>query len=836
MPRPHLLGLLEDAARRGGREALSRHVGLRLERWSWGRLHRVAGGVARGLEARGVSPGDRVLLRAPTGPEWVAGFWGCLLHGAVVVPLDPESPVGFLHRVERQVDPRLSLDERLLGEIVEDPGEGGPTPKRAPVRREDLVEIVFTSGTTAEPRGVCLTHGNLLASIEPFETAIAEHRRLARAAGSLRFLCPLPLTHVYGQISAVFIPPLIGAEVHFPRSLKSREIVEASRRRRVNVMPCVPRQLELLREHVEAEARREGRLEDLERSLARADRWSWPRRWWAFRHVRRQLGWRFWVFAAGGAALSRETEAFWRRLGYVVLQGYGLTETSALATLDDPFRSRRGSIGRPLPGCEVRVDDDGQVLVRGDAVAVGHWREGGVKPLAGKDGWLATGDLVEQDPSGALTFRGRAKEVIVTAAGQNVFPGDLEEVLEAQPEVRSCAVVAHEASSGPEPVAVVVLRGQDHAVLPGILSRANQVLASHQHLRRALLWPGTDLPRTPGTLKVKKREVAEWVARRLATPESAGVSDPRAASGGLAPLITAAGGEVPPRFDADTSLATDLKLDSLGQLELLSALEERYQVDLDESVLSPETTVGDLEKLLSGGPDERLRPHPFPCWAHRPVAGALRAALQALVVLPIARVLCPVTVRGREHLRDLDEPVLLVCNHVSTVDGGLVVATLPGRLRRRLAIAMSGEMLRDWRHPPRRAGWSQRLWGPPLYAATALLFGVYPLPRKSGFRRSFAYAGELVDRGRSVLVFPEGLRTRDGRMGPFLPGIGLLAAGLRVPVAPLRIDGLWALKQRRAWRARPGEVSITFGSPVRLDPGTEPAAIARELERRVAAL
>ena len=830
MERSNLLGLLEDTARWGEQTALARRRGLRLERWSWGRLRRTAFRMVRGLEARGVSRGERVLLRAPSGPEWVAAFWGCLLRGAIVVPLDLESPPDLVERAARQVEPRLRIEGRLLEELVAGSDEDDPPPPAPPgVGRGDLAEIVFTSGTTSEPKGVCLTHGNLLANIEPFEAAIQKHARLARLIRPLRLLDPLPLTHVYGQISAIFVPPLLGAEVHFPHSLKARELVESVRSHRISVMPCVPRQLEILREHVEREARRRGRSAALARALARADAWSWPRRWWAFRDVRRAFGWRFWVFATGGATLPRETEVFWRRMGYVVLQGYGLTETAALTTLNDPFRSRRGSIGRPLPGQEVRLDENGQILVRGDAVSPGYW-EDGVRPLANRDGWLPTGDLAERDASGVLYFRGRAKDVIVTAAGQNVFPEDLEAALDRQPEIRASTVVAWEGPAGPEPVAALILRhGEEQAA--EVISRANEQLGPHQRLRRWLVWPEPDFPRTPTTQKVRKAVVAERVREHLA--EGPG---PRDEADALVDLIARAGGEVAGRLDASAKLATDLKLDSLGQLELLSALEERYQVEIDESVITPETTLGDLETLLSGEPAPTGAPYPYPGWAQRPLVRGVRSALQMLVVLPVARVMCWVRVRGAEHLRALEGPALLVCNHVSMVDGGLVVSALPLRLRHRLAIAMQGEILRDWRHPPPGAPWHQRVWGPPLYLATAALFGVYSLPQKSGFRRSFAFAGELVDRGQSLLVFPEGRRTPDGRMLPFLPGIGLMAAGLRVPVVPLRIDGLFEVKQRRRYVAWPGEVSITIGAPVRYDAGTDAAAVTRDLERRVAGL
>jgi long-chain acyl-CoA synthetase len=775
-----------------------------------------------------------VLLQGPGGPEWVAAFWGCLLRGAIVVPLDVDCPPEVLERLARQVQPRLRIDGPLLERLMSGSARGeAPLPAPPGIDRGDIAEIVFTSGTTADPKGVCLTHGNLLANIEPFEEQIRRHARLARLARPLRFLSPLPLTHVYGQIAAVFIPPLLAAEVHFPHSLKARALIESVRRHRVNVMPCVPRQLEILREHVEREARRSGRGPALEGALSRADAWSWPRRWWAFRNVRRAFGWRFWVFAVGGASISRETEVFWRRMGYVVLQGYGLTETGALTTLNDPFHPDRGSIGRPLPGREVRVDPNGQVLVRGDAVSPGYWREG-LQPLAGEDGWLATGDLVERDVSGALHFRGRAKEVIVTAAGHNVFPEDLEAVLDAQPEVRGSAVVAHEGPSGPEPVAVLLLRDGSDEQAREIVSRANTGLRPHQRPRRVLVWPEPDFPRTPGTQKVRKTAVAEWARAHLA--EGATEARGRGPIGPLAPLVAAAGGEVPAALGARATLATDLKLDSLGQLELVSALEERYQVDIDESAISPETTLGDLESLLSGKSAPAGAPCPYPRWAQGTFWRGARSILQALVVLPIARAMCWVAVRGREHVRGLEGPTLFVCNHVSMVDGGLVVSGLPLRVRHRLAIAMQGEILRDWRHPLPGAPWHRRMWGPPLYAAAALLFGVYSLPQRSGFRRSFAFAGELVDRGQSLLVFPEGRRTTDGRMGPFLPGIGLLVAGLGVPVVPLRIDGLFELKQRRRYVARPGEVSITVGAPVAYEAGTDPASITKDLERRVAGL
>ena len=829
MTRRNLLGLLDDAARWGEGTALAHREGLRHVRWSYTRLRETSFRVARELEARGVGRGDRVLLRAGPGPDWVTAFWACLHRAAIVVPLDAESPPELVERVAKQVEPRLRLEGPALPELLAAAANReGSSPAASGIGRSDLAEIVFTSGTTAEPKGVCLTHGNLLANLEPIEEEVRKHPFVARLVRPLRFLSPLPLTHVYGQITCIFVPPLIGAQVFFPHSLKAGEIVDAARRHRISVLAGVPRQLEILREHFEREARARGRAESLARALTLAGGWPWLKRWWTFRDVHRRLGWRFWVFATGGATLPRDTEEFWRRMGFVVLQGYGLTETAALVTLNSPFDPQGGSIGKPLPGTEVTVDAVGQILVRGEAVSPGYWH-GGVRPLAGPDGWLATGDLAERDETGALFFRGRGKDVIVTAAGLNVYPEDLEAALVRQPEVRACVVVAFEGPAGPEPLAVLVLR--DGTGASDVVARANATLGPYQRMRRWLVWPEPDLPRTASTQKVKKSAVADVVKRLMAGGPAAD-----GPGGALAELIASVGGEAAPGLGAKATLDADLKLDSLGQVELLAAIEERYQVEIDESAVTAGTTLGEIEKLIAQGPAEPGVPYPYPTWPQRRPWRWVRTVLYHLLALPVTRLMCWVRVHGRERLHDLPGPALFVANHVTMVDHALILSALPARFRHRLAIAMEGERLRGWRHSPPGTPWPQRVGGRALYLLVVGLFGVFSLPKRSGFRRSFVFAGESVDRRFSVLVFPEGARTSDGSLRPFMAGIGLLASQLQLPVVPLRIDGLFELKQKKRHFARPRSVSVTIGEAVHYELGREPADITRDLERRVAEL
>jgi long-chain acyl-CoA synthetase len=903
MERTTLLSFLPDCAARGEETALAHRRGVRVVRWSYARLAAESYRVARELEARGIAKGDRVIVWAENGPEWVAIFFGCLLRGAIVVPLDAASAPDFAARVHSQVSAKLllvgdveaseiasSVPHLRLSTLCEMIAHhSGETYHAADISTDDIVEIIFTSGTTAEPKGVVLTHRNLLANLSPIERGVKRYLKWERLVHPLRFLNLVPLSHVFGQFMGIFVPQLVGGEVFFQESLKPSEIVETIKRERASVVVAVPRLLDTLRERVERDAESRGQGGEFRRMIERARTWGAARRWWKFRDVHRQFGFKFWAFVVGGATLEEATETFWRRLGFGVVQGYGMTETASLVAVNHPFKQGRGSIGEALPGQEIKLGEGGEIMVRGANVSPGYWSEGHLKPAGDSDGWLSTGDVAEIDERGKLYFRGRQKDVIVTAAGLNIYPEDIEAALNRQPEVRACAVVGYAGARGEEPVAVLVLR-DERADASSIITRANEQLARHQQIRRWLIWEETDLPRTP-THKVLRREVARIVRARFDEARDANgrdattdapASSPRASSAAstdaLAEIIARAGGHVgADRLDPSANLTTDLKLDSLGRVELLGALEERYQVELDEAAFTAATTLGDVERILRESTnvnagdkraiiqgdvrgveldgrevvdqldksrsdsrvsrEEKGARYPYPRWALRFPATWARIVLSYLVVFPFVRVLCPMRVEGRELLDRLDDsPVLFVANHITYFDHALILYALPARFARRLAIAMEGEKLREWRRAHASANPFTRLLGLVQYFLVVLFFNVFPLPKRSGFRRSFAYAGAAADRGFNLLVFPEGKRAEEGRMNPFLHGTGLLVSELNVPVVPVKIVGLYELKSsRRRLFALPGEVTLKFGEPVKFE-GGEGAEIARELERRVASL
>jgi long-chain acyl-CoA synthetase len=275
-----------------------------------------------------------------------------------------------------------------------------------------------------------------------------------------------------------------------------------------------------------------------------------------------------------------------------------------------------------------------------------------------------------------------------------------------------------------------------------------------------------------------------------------------------------------------------LNLSSLDRVELLSALEDRYQIDLSETRLAAVNTVGELERMLQGKLPPRT-PYHYPRWVQRWPITWIRLLVHYVVLRPAVFVLAWPRVEGRENLGKTRGPVLVICNHIGDVDPGFVLTALPAHLRHKLAIATGGEALEILRTPPATRGFLGKAFDRVKWASGVALLNLFPLPREAGFRESFAYAGESVDRGYSVLVFPEGRHTTDGKILPFRTGIGLLANSLQIPIVPMRIDGLFELKQAGKKFARPGQVWMKIGAPMQFAPGSDPEWIARELQKRV---
>ena len=704
------------------------------------------------------------------------------------------------------------------------------------------MQIIFTSGTTSEPKGVVHTHRNVLAGVGPIESEIDRYRKYEWPFHPLRFLHSLPLSHVFGQFMGLWLPALLAAEVHFESQLEPARLIETIRSERISLLAAVPRVLDLLRIHlISKDPSLAGALES-----ARGE--SIWRRWWRFRKLHRAFGFKFWAFVCGGASLPEDLEQFWNTTGFALIQGYGLTETAALVTLNHPFRIGRGTIGKPLPGREIMIRDDGEIMVRGEMLSTASWHGGRMQSR--EPDWLATGDLVAKDAAGQLQFKGRKGDVIVLASGMNIHPADVEGALMRQAGVRDCAVIGWPGALGVEPVAVIVSSNSDEE-LQSAIRAANSGLADFQQIRRWLRWHELEFPRT-STGKLLRRKISEWVDTALSQTASSAVigqhEDP------VLDLIAGITGEDVSAATDSSRLSEDLHLDSLGQVQLQSAIEQKLGMELDAESLAQAKTLGELKVFLThaaGGfepapagvpvapahvettvaanppaPSER---NVYPRWPWSPPVLAIRILVQEIAVRPLIWLLADPRII-RASVPPSESPMLIIANHVTAVDGALVHYALPWKIRRRTAIAMSGEMLLDMRAGRRQGSWLLNAIAPLEYWLLTALFNVFPLPRLVGFRSSFSHVGAALDRGYSVLVFPEGRRSETGELQPFRAGIGLLAQQSQTAVLPVALIGLGEMKIGKTKWFRSGKLTIKVGDAIPYDASREPAELTHSLE------
>ncbi len=904
--RDHLATLIDDFRRLDCEIAVVRYQGNRRRVTTYGELARLAGRFAALLAARGIAQGDRVLLWAENSAEWIAAFHGCLLRGVLAVPLDAFGTAEFVARVAADVSPKLAVGDTVLLAKLHAATDAPPIQTLAfedwlaelpatemgaisGLSDQTPLQILFTSGTTGDPKGIVITHGNVLASVGPIEDGAKPYMRYERLIHPLRILHTLPLSHVFGQTMGLWIPPIFTAELHFENRLAAPRLIELIRSERISVLAAVPRVLALLKTHLEM--RHAGLVEQIASSQTIGP----MRRWWRFRAVHREFGLKFWAFVSGGGALPGPIEQFWNALGFVLIQGYGMTEATAIITLNHPFHVAKGTIGKPMPGREVKLGPDGEVLVRGAMISGATWQGGAMQPRHGE--WLATGDLAERLDSGELRFLGRKSEIIVTASGLNVHPEDIEAAIEEQPEVAACAVVAMETAAGPEPCAVLACRGSGDCALAAI-ERANAILPEFQRLSRWVLWPEPDLPRT-STGKVRRKPVAAWLARIQAAAATPGGGKPATngdhafgpSSDWLLALIAQVTGEANPGVGDELRLTEDLHLDSLGRVQLAAEIEERLGIVSSNGLLEEVQTLGELRRLVAGGgaaeienreqrtenreqraesrdrrsenreqrsesreqrseireqgaeieagrtpSEERRRKFVYPQWPWWKPFHWIRVAFIEAVMRPLTWLLAAPRVVGPNQ--PLPEgPLLIVGNHVTAYDGPLIQYALTGPLRRRVAAAMMGEMLDDYRHwrnpewPPGHRGFY--VLGPPAYWLVTALFNVFPLPRQRDFQASFAHAGKAMDHGYNVMVFPEGTRSAEGQLARFRPGIGLLAKQCGAPVVPVGIRGLGEMKTgRRRW-FRSGILEVHVGEAMRFGPEESEASITARLHEEV---
>jgi long-chain acyl-CoA synthetase len=809
-------------SRFSSRPALLYKPRYRTEVWTYSQLWEQTTRVAWWLHGHGIGKGDRVVIWAPNSPWWVAAFFGLERLGAVCVPLDIRSSPDFVENVVAQAEPKFALVSALTRDAwkhhipsctLEDMARGltaATAPWKESIDASDIAELMFTSGTTGAPKGVVLTHQNITANAAGVTQVIPD-------LPYFRLLSILPLSHMFEQTVGLVLPLNRGASVFYPASRQSSILFRAFAEQHITTVLAVPQALQLFIDAIERQARKSGREDVWRRLNALADHLPRPARRLLFRGVHRRLGGDLQFFVSGGAAIDPELVRRWNLLGIPIVQGYGATETSPVITATSLGDTDPRSVGKPVPGVTLHLESDGEVLVKGPNVALGYWNNPGATAESFADGWYRTGDLGAIDDSGHLYLKGRKRNLIVLANGQNVYPEDVERVLASIPRVDDSVVVGLSGPQGQE-VHAVLLCSSPPPDPSTLIRQANAALAPHQRIAGFTLWPEPDFPRTH-TLKIKRQDVLAQVAHRPDARSSKHPSPPEVDTqfSQVRRLIREATGDTTSAMRPDDTLG-DVGLDSLARVELLAVIEAEVGVYLDESKVDAATSVGDLEQMIAGGQSAE-RPI-FPAWPRGRVARATRVALQGPTFAVLKR-FAPSTVVGAENLADIEGPVLLVANHTSHLDSVVLLSALPARQRRRVAVAAAADYF---------------FARPLIGSVVALLLNAFPFSRTSAVRPTLEHCAALLDAKWSILLYPEGTRSITGEIGEFKAGVGLLAVELDVPVVPIYLDGLQDILPKGRVLPRPGPVTVTFGRPLSFEGSTSYGDVALRLEQAVRAL
>ncbi|HMA36000.1 MAG TPA: AMP-binding protein, partial [Chloroflexia bacterium] len=598
--------VLEQAVRQhGSRPALLYHPGAVTEIWSYTQLGQRADRVAAALRARGIVKGDRVVLWGANSPWWVASYFGAVQVGAILVPLDVRSTADFVERAVRQTAPRLALlgaatrnlwsypiPSVLMEDFATEPAPA-PLGAAAVVGADDIVELMFTSGTTGDPKGVIITHRNILANLESSTPLVPD-------MPEYRLVSILPLSHMLEQTIGLLLALKRGASIYYLSGMQPATLFATFKEQRPTTLLLVPQVLHLLMDGIEREVQKQGRTQLWARLQALAAYLPLRARRLLFRPVLQRLGGQIAFLTSGGAPLAPEMIHKWELLGIPIVQGYGTTEASPVVSATSLREHLPTSVGKAVAGVQIRIAADGEVLLRGANITAGYWQNAELTRQAFDDGWYKTGDLGRLDAEGHLYLQGRKKDMIVLANGENVFPEDVEAVLRAIPGVLDAAVLGLPTPQGAAVHAALLLASStiDPAA---VVRQANARLAPRQRIQGQTVWPEPDFPRT-FTLKVKKHDVLSGIlAARARGPAAAPApAGPRSREAEVIARIAAAASVAPAALTPDTRLSDIAGLDSLAQVELLAALDAIGGSRIDESQIGAETTVAMLAALLDG--------------------------------------------------------------------------------------------------------------------------------------------------------------------------------------------------------------------------------------------
>jgi long-chain acyl-CoA synthetase len=795
--------------------------------------------VAARLAAKGVTKGDTVVLSAPNHPDWAIAYFGIVRAGAVAVPIDAAMEASLRANLVRESGAKITITAENLHAFT----EADPTLHRPAVEIEpgDIASLIYTSGTTGTPKGVRLTHQN-------FVSLIAALAPIFPLNGGDRVLSVLPLHHTFEFTCGLLLPFSRGARIVYLDELNGERVTAGLKAARVTAMVGVPALWQLLERRIVAQVKDKGPVAEavfhwaaeLNRLIGKNFGVDAGRV--LFGPVHDALGGNIKYLISGGAALPKETQKLFAGLGLHLAEGYGLTEASPVLTVAKPSpKSPPGQVGKPVPGVTIRIADPdehgvGEVLAKGPNVMAGYTDAEATARVIDADGWLHTGDLGKLDRNGHLVIVGRLKDVIVTASGENVYPDDVEAKLGKIQNVVELALVGVEAPNGGERIACLAVPEKDESIdraarLDRAMKSLRDALAKLPYGQQPAIVHLVDapLPRT-ATRKVKRSEVRGILQRTMQA--TARPADGEAHVNGVMRAIAAVRGKDVGEIQSALTLLGDLGFDSLTMTELTVALEAKYGA-IDPAQLHACHTVADVERIVEGrrsiapsrtktiegrekdADDDALPEIPQELKdLGKKLIGKAQDAFYGGIMTP--------KITGRAFIPQ-NRNTIVVSNHASHLDMGFV----------RHALGTYGEDIVSL------AAQDYFFEGNGLRRAFFENFtNLVPLDRKGSLRQAERQAAEVIEQGRTMLIFPEGTRTTDGEIQEFKPLVGHLALTYGVDILPIWLGGTRdALPKGSVLVPRKRNLEARIGPPLtvadmkRLTVGMTPADAAREVAR-----
>jgi long-chain acyl-CoA synthetase len=807
---PELLEYIGD--RYSNKQAFYIRRFLRTTKLTYSEVGNTSFKIASYVLENGLKPGDKVLIWAPNMPEWSLALLGCLSAGVVVVPVGIHSTAEIVKKYIEKTDPKIlfaskyypidiaGINKKEIKNIyLEDLIDlvRNTSPRKLPhVHEDELAEIVFTSGTTGDPKGVMISHKNILYEIQELVKTVPKYK-------NYRLLSVLPLSHVMEQIVGLFGPMTRGGTIFYLPRINAVTIRKGLKKYRITDLGIVPQMLRMFLDNIEYQlGDRKLRHVLFNFALKISQLFPFKIRRLIFSKIHNDIGGKLYLFGVGSAPLDVGLAKKWEAIGMKVVEGYGLSETTGAVTANSVEDRHLGSVGITIPGVKLRLSEENEIQVKSDNVTRGYFEdEEKTKNAFTDDGFFKTGDIGRFDGK-YLYITGRDKFKIVTASGDKVYPEDVEKKINDHSDVWDSCVYGLDKGDGEIVAASLILKKGHTKKLDTIIQEVNFKLEFNQKILEYSLWPEKDFPRLH-TLKVDRGQVKKYAETSLlgeepkTTPVITFYKDP------LNEIISKVCRIEPSKIHEDSNLVLDFDLDSLKRVELVSLIEDEFGVEVDESLIGTKTTVKDLKKIV-GSNDNKVAKFVYPQWPLSKPIVFVREMARKFILFNIQRLfITKITTSGYDNLKEVRGRAIFIFNHTGHDDAAIIIKILPKRLRlKQFALGNS----KDHKNI--------------IYSAVIYLFGnAFPIDKFGGpVKNALEFAADLLEEGWNLVVAPEGKISRSGKLQPFKSGVAMLAIETATPVIPIKIEGyekIFPETDAKYWFPKGrGEVKVIIGKPI----------------------